>query len=220
MTTTPMKRAGQLIAHLDILHQIHDVRQLLLLQHAMRERQDQVALFRREPGTPDQPAQGTVTLQLIGTQPGTATDTLHHRAGSVPAARLLDQLQQVSGIPGNDVAFSAGQIHDLVDAETQRIETSDALARLDAALQALVTRMDAQQTEPPQDAPTQATDTAPASGQDTAAQHVSTHDTPEQLHDTDAATLASDDRTTPPDAPTETDEPTPELAGPRGRRRT
>ncbi len=69
MTTTPMKRAGQLIAHLDILHQIHDVRQLLLLQHAMRERQDQVALFRREPGTSDQPAHGTVTLQLIGRSP-------------------------------------------------------------------------------------------------------------------------------------------------------
>ena len=31
MTTTSMKRAGQLIAHLETLHQIRDVRQLLLL---------------------------------------------------------------------------------------------------------------------------------------------------------------------------------------------
>lgn len=50
MTTTPMKRAGQLVAHLEIPHQISDVRQLSLLQLAMRERQDQVALFKRQEG--------------------------------------------------------------------------------------------------------------------------------------------------------------------------
>ena len=137
MTTTPMKRAGQLIAHLDILHQIRDVRQLLLLQLSMRERQDQVALFRRQ--------EGVVTLSLIGQQPGLPTEMLSHRAGSVAASVLLEQLQTASGIRGDDVAFSAGQIGALVDTETVKIEQSEGLARLDAALLGLVNRLEQQQ---------------------------------------------------------------------------
>ena len=137
MTTTPMKRAGQLIAHLDTLHQIRDVRQLLLLQLSMRERQDQVALFKRH--------EGTVTLSLIGSQVSSPSEQVSHRAGNVSAATLLHQLQNASGIKGDDVAFSAGQISAIVDAETQQIEQSDGLARLDAALLGLVGKLEQQE---------------------------------------------------------------------------
>ena len=137
MTTTPMKRAGQLIAHLDTLHQIRDVRQLLLLQLVMRERQDQVALFKRY--------EGAATLSLIGAQLSPPSDQLSHRAGNVSAAVLLSQVQAASGIAGDEVAFSSGQIAAIVDAETQRIEQSDGLARLDAALLSLASKLEQQE---------------------------------------------------------------------------
>ena len=136
MTTTPMKRAGQLIAHLDTLHQIRDVRQLLLLQLVMRERQDQVALFKRH--------EGAATLSLIGAQLSPPSEQLSHRAGNVSAAELLGQLQTASGIVGDEVAFSSGQIAAIVDAETLKIEQSDGLARLDAALLGLVSKLEQQ----------------------------------------------------------------------------
>ena len=131
-TTTPMKRAGQLIAHLGVLHQISDVRQLLLLQLVMRDRQDQAALFRR--------SEQDVTLNLIGVQAPLNSTMLTHRAGTVSAVVLLDQLQALSGIQGNDVAFSSGQINDLITTRTQAIEQSDELARLDAALSVMINR--------------------------------------------------------------------------------
>lgn len=137
MTTTPMKRAGQLIAHLDTLHQIRDVRQLLLLQLVMRERQDQVALFRRQ-------SEGA-TLSLIGAQVSLPDEQLSHRAGNVSAAVLLGQLQAASGIAGDEVAFSSGQIAAIVDAETQKIEQSEGLARLDAALLSLASKLEQQE---------------------------------------------------------------------------
>lgn len=136
MTTTPMKRAGQLIAHLETLHQIRDVRQLLLLQLVMRERQDQVALFKRQGEE--------ATLSLIGAQLSPPSEQLSHRAGNVSAAVLLGQVQAASGIAGDEVAFSSGQIAAIVDAETQRIEQSDGLARLDAALLGLVGKLEQQ----------------------------------------------------------------------------
>ena len=136
MTTTAMKRAGQLVAHLETLHQISDVRQLLLLQLAMRERQDQVALFRRQ--------EGAVTLSMIGVQPATPTEELNHRAGNAPAAALLNQLQQISGIRGDDVAFSGGQIAEMIAVQTGKIEASEGLAKLDAALLALVGKLESQ----------------------------------------------------------------------------
>jgi hypothetical protein len=143
MTTTPMKRAGQLIAHLETLYQIRDVRQLLLLQLSMRERQDQAVLFRRQGEQ--------VTLSLIGTQLSPHNDTLNHRAGNVSAAVLLGQLQALSGIAGDDVAFSSGQIAGLVDHETSRIEQSDGLAKLDAVLTGLAPKLELEpQTEPEQ----------------------------------------------------------------------
>ena len=138
MTTTPMKRAGQLIAHLETLHQIRDVRQLLLLQLVMRERQDQVALFKRH--------EGAATLSLIGAQLSPPSDQLSHRAGNVSVGVLLDQLQAASGIAGDEVAFSSGQIAAIVDAETLKIEHSDGLARLDAALLGLVGKLEQQET--------------------------------------------------------------------------
>jgi len=134
MTTTAMKRAGQLVAHLGILHQISDVRQLLLLQLSMRERQDQVVLFKRQGGA--------ATLSLIGSQPSTPTAELNHRAGNASAGALFDQLQAISGISGDDVAFSGGQIAEMIAAQTQKIEASDALARLDAALLSLVGKLE------------------------------------------------------------------------------
>ncbi|MGY2894670.1 hypothetical protein [Deinococcus sp. UYEF24] len=136
MTTTAMKRAGQLVAHLETLHQISDVRQLLLLQLAMRERQDQVALFRRQ--------EGAVTLSMIGVQPAAPTEELSHRAGNAPAAALLNQLQQISGIRGDDVAFSGGQIAEMIAVQTGKIEASEGLAKLDAALLALVGKLESQ----------------------------------------------------------------------------
>ncbi len=136
MTTTAMKRAGQLVAHLEILHQISDVRQLLLLQLAMRERQDQVALFKRQ--------EGAVTLSLIGAQPAVPTEELSHRAGNAQAAALLNQLQQISGIRGDDVAFSGGQIAEMIAAQTGKIEASEGLVKLDAALLALVGKLESQ----------------------------------------------------------------------------
>lgn len=134
MTTTPMKRAGLLVAHLDTLLQIRDVRQLLLLQLSMRERQDQVALFKRQGEA--------VTLSLIGAQLAAPTSDLVHRAGTAPAAALLDQLQGISGIRGDDVAFSSGQIAEMITAQTRMIEASEGLARLDAALLGLVGRLE------------------------------------------------------------------------------
>ena len=136
MTTTPMKRAGQLIAHLETLHQIRDVRQLLLLQLSMRERQDQVALFKRH--------EGAATLSLIGAHLSSPSEQLSHRAGNVSAAELLSQLQTASGIVGDEVAFGSGQIAAIVDAETLTIEQSDGLARLDAALLGLVSKLEQQ----------------------------------------------------------------------------
>jgi hypothetical protein len=136
MTTTAMKRAGQLVAHLDILNQIHDVRQLLLLQLSMRERQDQVALFKRQ--------EGAVTLSLIGAQLSTPTEELSHRAGNAPASALFGQLQEISGIRGDDVAFSGGQIAEMIAAQTGKIEASEGLARLDAALLSLVSKLESQ----------------------------------------------------------------------------
>ena len=136
MTTTPMKRAGQLIAHLEILHQIRDVRQLLLLQLLMRERQDQVVLFKRH--------EGAATLSLIGAQLSPPSEQLSHRAGNVSATVLLGQLQAASGIAGDEVAFSSGQIAAIVDAETLKIEHSDGLARLDAALLSLASKLEQQ----------------------------------------------------------------------------
>ncbi len=136
MTTTPMKRAGQLIAHLDTLYQIRDVRQLLLLQLVMRERQDQVALFKRH--------EGAATLSLIGAQLSPPSDQLSHRAGNVSATVLLGQLQAASGIVGDEVAFSSGQITAIVDAETLKIEQSDGLARLDTALLGLASKLEQQ----------------------------------------------------------------------------
>ncbi|WP_407569212.1 hypothetical protein [Deinococcus altitudinis] len=141
MTTTAMKRAGQLVAHLETLHQISDVRQLLLLQLAMRERQDQVALFRRQ--------EGSVTLSMIGVQPAAPTEELSHRAGNAPAAALLNQLQQISGIRGDDVAFSGGQIAEIITAQTQKIEASEGLAKLDAALLALAGKLESQSEAAP-----------------------------------------------------------------------
>jgi len=146
MTTTPMKRAGQLIAHLDTLHQIRDVRQLLLLQLVMRERQDQVALFKRH--------EGAATLSLIGAQLSPPSEQLSHRAGNVSAAELLGQLQTASGIVGDEVAFSSGQIAAIVDAETLKIEQSDGLARLDAALLGLVSKLEQQDVSSVQPAAT------------------------------------------------------------------
>ena len=134
MTTTPMKRAGQLVAHLDTLLQIRDARQLMLLQLSMRERQDQVALFKRQ-------GEG-VTLSLIGAQLAAPTGELTHRAGTAPASALLEQLQAISGIRGDDVAFSSGQIAEMITAQTRQIEASEGLARLDAALLALVGRLE------------------------------------------------------------------------------
>lgn len=134
MTTTAMKRAGQLVAHLGILHQISDVRQLLLLQLSMRERQDQVVLFKRQGGA--------ATLSLIGAQPSTPTAELTHRAGNASAGALFDQLQAISGISGDDVAFSGGQIAEMIAAQTQKIEASEALAKLDAALLSLVGKLE------------------------------------------------------------------------------
>ncbi|WP_424950553.1 hypothetical protein [Deinococcus sp.] len=161
MTTTPMKRAGLLALHLDILHQISDVRQLLLLQLAMRERQDQVALFRRQ--------EGAVTLSLIGAQLSTPTEELSHRAGNASAAALLGQLQQISGIRGDDVAFSGGQIHEMIAAQTRRIEASEGLAKLDAALLGLVGRLEqelGQEAGEPQSSATP--DEAPSAGAESA----------------------------------------------------
>ncbi|WP_407540407.1 hypothetical protein Q0M94_03125 [Deinococcus radiomollis] len=143
MTTTPMKRAGQLVAHLDTLLQIRDARQLMLLQLSMRERQDQVALFKRQ-------GEG-VTLSLIGAQLAAPTSELTHRAGTASASALLEQLQGISGIRGDDVAFSSGQIAEMITAQTRQIEASDGLARLDAALLALVGRLEQEvqaETEP------------------------------------------------------------------------
>ena len=134
MTTTLMKRAGQLIAHLETLHQTRDVRQLLLLQFLMRERQDQVALFKRH--------EGAATLSLIGAHLSSPSEQLSHRAGNVSAAELLSQLQTASGIVGDEVAFGSGQIAAIVDAETLTIEQSDGLARLDAALLGLVSKLE------------------------------------------------------------------------------
>ena len=134
MTTTPMKRAGQLVAHLGTLLQIRDARQLLLLQLSMRERQDQVALFRRQGAE--------VTLSLIGAQLAAPTGELTHRAGTAPASALLEQLQAISGIRGDDVAFSSGQIAEMITVQTRQIEASEGLARLDAALLALVGRLE------------------------------------------------------------------------------
>lgn len=136
MTTTLMKRAGQLIAHLETLHQTRDVRQLLLLQFLMRERQDQVALFKRH--------EGAATLSLIGAHLSSPSEQLSHRAGNVSAAELLSQLQTASGIVGDEVAFGSGQIAAIVDAETLTIEQSDGLARLDAALLGLVSKLEQQ----------------------------------------------------------------------------
>ena len=134
MTTTPMKRAGQLVAHLGTLLQIRDARQLMLLQLSMRERQDQVALFKRQ--------DEGVTLSLIGAQLAAPTGELTHRAGTAPASALLEQLQAISGIRGDDVAFSSGQIAEMITAQTRQIEASEGLARLDAALLALVGRLE------------------------------------------------------------------------------
>ncbi len=134
MTTTPMKRAGQLVAHLGTLLQIRDARQLMLLQLSMRERQDQVALFKRQGDD--------VTLSLIGAQLAAPTAELTHRAGTAPASALLEQLQAISGIRGDDVAFSSGQIAEMITAQTRQIEASDGLARLDTALLALVGRLE------------------------------------------------------------------------------
>ena len=134
MTTTLMKRAGQLIAHLETLHQTRDVRQLLLLQFLMRERQDQVALFKRH--------EGAATLSLIGAHLSSPSEQLSHRAGNVSAAELLSQLQTASGIVGDEVAFGSGQIAAIVGAETLTIEQSDGLARLDAALLGLVSKLE------------------------------------------------------------------------------
>ena len=60
------------------------------------------------------------------------------------AAELLGQLQTASGIVGDEVAFSSGQIAAIVDAETLMIEQSDGLARLDAALLGLVSKLEQQ----------------------------------------------------------------------------
>ena len=60
------------------------------------------------------------------------------------AAELLGQLQAASGIVGDEVAFSSGQIAAIVDAETLKIEQSEGLARLDAALLGLVGRLEQQ----------------------------------------------------------------------------
>jgi len=136
MTTAPMKRAGQLIAHLETLHQIRDVRQLLLLQPLMRERQDHIALFKRH--------EGAATLSLIGAQLSPSSEQLNQRAGNVSAAELLGQLQAASGIVGDEVAFGSGQIAAIVDVETLTIEQSDGLARLDAALPGLVSKLEQQ----------------------------------------------------------------------------
>ena len=136
MTTTLMKRAGQLIAHLETLHQTRDVRQLLLLQFLMRERQDQVALFKRH--------EGAATLSLIGAHLSSPSEQLSHRAGNVSAAELLSQLQTASGIVGDEVAFGSGQIAAIVGAETLTIEQLDGLARLDAALLGLVSKLEQQ----------------------------------------------------------------------------
>lgn len=155
MTTTPMKRAGQLIAHLETLHQIQDVRQLLLLQFLMRERQDQVALFSRQ--------EETVTLSLIGAQLSPPVEQLSHRAGNVSAAALLSQLQAASGILGNEVAFSSGQLGAIVDAETLKIEGSEGLARLDAALLGLVGKLEQQEVSEVQVAVPESPETAAAS---------------------------------------------------------
>ena len=139
--TSPMKRAGQLVAHLSVLHQIRDLRQLMLLQFVMSGRQDQAALFRRE-------GDG-VTLSVIGSQPALTGPELTHRSGNVPAEALFSQLQTLSGIQGDDVAFSAGQITQLISARTAVIEEGDDLAKLDEALSAMVSRglPDEHQTE-------------------------------------------------------------------------
>lgn len=53
-------------------------------------------------------------------------------------------MQTASGIVGDEVAFSSGQIAAIVDAETLKIEQSDGLARLDAALLGLVSKLEQQ----------------------------------------------------------------------------
>jgi hypothetical protein len=184
MTTTPMKRAGQLIAHLDTLYQIRDVRQLLLLQLSMRERQDQAVLFKRQGGQ--------VTLSLIGTQLSPHSETLQHRAGSVSAAVLLSQLQALSGIAGDDVAFSSGQIAGLVDAETSRIEQSDGLARLDAVLMSLASKLELQ-PEPEQAGPAQGNPEQGNSAQSTGSEAESSAPGTDQPQDDTADQIAAQD---------------------------
>ena len=206
MTTTPMKRAGQLIAHLDTLHQIRDVRQLLLLQLVMRERQDQVALFKRH--------EGAATLSLIGAQLSPPSEQLSHRAGNVSAAVLLDQLQAASGIAGDEVAFSSGQITAIVDAETLKIEQSDGLARLDAALLSLVGKLEQQEVSDAQ--PAAATVATHPESQETAEASESAAEPEPEL----AEFPSQQEADTPDDAPRETGELVADLpAGRAGRRR-
>ena len=207
MTTTPMKRAGQLIAHLDTLHQIRDVRQLLLLQLSMRERQDQVALFKRH--------EGAATLSLIGAQLSPPSDQLSHRAGNVSAAVLLDQLQAASSIVGDEVAFSSGQIAAIVDAETLKIEQSDGLARLDAALLSLVGKLEQQEVSDLQPAAAAMMTVTPPESQETAeASGLAAEPEPEL-----AEVPSQQEGDTPDDAPRETGELVADLPAGRSRRR-
>jgi len=148
-----MKRAGQLVAHLGVLHEIGELRKLLLLQLSMRERQDQVALFRRQADA--------VTVSLVGAQMLAPAAEIAHRAGTVSASDLLGQLQGISGVTGDDVAFSAGQISEVIARRTSEIEASESLSKLDAALNTIAGTL----RPPPEAAPVPQVQTPQAQAQ-------------------------------------------------------
>lgn len=117
-----LKKAGAMLAHLELFHSMQDLRRLLQLAAHMKERGDRAMLISAE------------EISLIGAEPLTAPEIVTSKGETIDAATAYRVLARLEGYEAPEYAVNREALTALNARAVAELESSDALRAFEATL--------------------------------------------------------------------------------------